>query len=213
MAWIIFVIALCGNVIWFFIVTYSYVLFFFACNLCFMFIYALFFVQMPYYAVKYQDKFEQTAIGGYHLHENFYGVLLILLGMVMFFIYWWLPIGHEALRFIIYHVARYFGVFCIMLGGFLIGRDYRYTLKFKFIEKTEGRVLDPNFNRREKFYHISQVGIVSCLIGISILLENSFLATAFSLDQYWFITLGMGLIIVGAILSGLNPTYFAQRVN
>lgn len=213
LAWSIFLLALIANCIWYFWTTYPLILFYTVCNLCFMFIYGLFFIQMPYFAIKYQSKFEQTSIRGYHLHEHFYGVLLIILGISCIFFVWVIPIEIGLLRFFMTHILTYFSIFCVILGGFLIGRDYRDLKEFKFIESIKNRVLDPNFNQREHFYHLSQFGIIFTLFGISFVTQHQFLEHLFILDRFFIMGIGLGLIIFGAILSGLNPTYFAKKTD
>lgn len=101
----------------------------------------------------------------------------------------------------------------MILGAFFIGRDYRDALKLKFIERLDTRILDPNFNIRQKFYRTSPFGIVFTLFGISVLIQNRLLSELFLFDRSIFITAGFILIILGGIISGLNPTFFAKKAH
>ncbi|MHA1267625.1 MAG: hypothetical protein ACTSRS_20480 [Candidatus Helarchaeota archaeon] len=210
-AWGIFIIASIINFIWFFITRFPFVLYFLICHLCFMFIYGLFFIQLPLYALKYQERFEQSSIKGYHLHENFYGIVMIFIGSTTLFGYRWLPPFNELFTFLMSHLLTYFGIFSIILGGFLIGRDYQDVLKFKFIEKIQTRKLDPTFNIRTTFYHTSPFSIILILFGINFIVAPELMEIFLSLnfDQSKFI--GLLIILIGSILSGLNPTYFANK--
>lgn len=210
-AWSIFTVASIANVLWFFVIRYSYIFYFSLSILAFMFIYSLFIISLPYYAVKYQGKYEQSSIRGYHIHENTYGILIILLGFTCVFIAWWWHINIELLDFLKYHLFGYFGVFSMIFGGFLLGRDYQDVKRLLFIEKQANRELDPTFNIREKFYRTSQVGLGLTLFGINMLFQSGLLGNLFLVHRDLFRIFGFILIITGAILSGLNPTYFAKK--
>ncbi len=207
---LIFITGLIANIFWFFIVEFSYLLFFSICNLNFTFIYALFFVLMPHYAIKYQGKYEQQHIRGYHIHENIYGFLFILIGFLLNLIGWW-PTNIPLLDFVKYHILLYLGTAFIILGGFLIGRDYHDLKQLRFIERIETQALDPNFNIRHKYYRISPSGIVFTLFGIIFLFNRTVLGYLSPFNENLFIVVGFGLIIIGGIIGGLNPTYFAKK--
>ena len=210
--WIIFAIGMVSNFFWFFISTFSVVFYNTINILSIMFIYALFFRLMPIYATKHQGKYEKSAVRGYHIHENAFGIILIVLGFICVFTgWWWWQINHWGLNFLKEHLLQFFGLFCMILGGFLIGRDYRDFLKSKFIEKLKNHELNPDFNNREKFYRISPFGIVFILFGLFFLSYNWILSNLFAFDKYLSIIIGFILIICGSILGGLNPTYFAKR--
>ncbi len=210
--WIIFATAMLANFFWFFVSTFNYVLYYSISNLSIMFIYALFFTLMPVYAIKFQGKYERSSIRGYHVHENLIGILLIVSGPFCVFTgWWWWEIDAWGINFLKLHLLLYFGVFCIILGGFLIGRDHKDIIKLKFIEKVEARRVNPDFNNRKKFYRISPFGIAFVLFGINLLFHNWFWSELFFFKEYFFITMGFILIICGAIIGGLNPSYFANK--
>ncbi len=212
-AWCIFAGASIASIFWFIITEFSYVLFFTLCNLSFIFMYSLFFIMIPFYAIKYQGKFEQSSVRGYHIHENTYGILLILLGFLSYYLAFEWHISIDPLDFLKTHILIFFTVFTIILGGFLIGRDYQDVLQLVFIEKNATRKLDPEFNKREGFYRTSPFGLVFILVGIIFLLNKWFWIGIFPLDKPFFAVIGFVLIIFGAIVGGLNPTYFAKKAD
>lgn len=208
----IFIAASITNIFWFFILEYSYQLYIFhftITNLCFIFVYALFFYLLPYYAIKYQERYEQSSIRGYHIHEGAYGILLILLGFIGFLIGIWRT-QIIILDFFKYHIFLFLGTAMIILGAFLFGRDFNDVRQLKFIESMNKRVLDPNFNDRVKYHQIGKYGIVFTLLGINFFFQNKLWGILF-IDRALFIIFGMVLIILGAIFGGLNPTYFAKK--
>ncbi|HUY01551.1 MAG TPA: hypothetical protein VMV49_18450 [Candidatus Deferrimicrobium sp.] len=207
---LIFAIASVSNIFWFCIAAYPLSIYFFSCNLCYIFIYALFFELLIYYSLKYQEKFEHTAIKGYHIHENTYGLLFIFLGFLSFFIGQW-PIKSDLFFFFKYHVLLFFGTALLILGAFLIGRDYKDLKKLKFVEKLETRRIDPNFNSRKKYYHIGPTGLILVLFGICFLFQHKLLGSFFS--STFFVILGVFLILLGAIFGGINPTFFIKKIN
>ena len=171
-AWTIFTIASIANIIWFIPIKYSYILYFTLCILAVMFIYSLFVISLPYYAVKHQGKYEQSSIRGYHIHENLYGIFIILLGLACVSLAWWWRIEIELINFLKTHLLGYFGIFSMIFGGFLVGRDYRDVTRLLFIEKDANRKLDPTFNIRDKFYRTSLVGICIILFGANMLFRS-----------------------------------------
>ncbi|NVM55796.1 MAG: hypothetical protein HWN66_19000 [Candidatus Helarchaeota archaeon] len=117
------------------------------------------------------------------------------------------------MNFLKTHLFLYFGIFSIILGGFFIGRDYRDVKRLLFIEKMETRRLNLDFNIREKFFRISQFGLPLTLLGINILFQNWVFSEIFLFHRSLVITVGFVLIIFGAIIGGLNSTYFAKKAN
>ncbi len=210
-ALIIFITSAIIVFIWYFLFEFSYVIFFSICNFCYIFVFALFLLLVPYYAIKYQTKFEGSAIKGYHIHENFYGFLFIFIGILMVFSIWWYT-NIYIIDFVKYHASLYLGAAFIILGAFLVGRDLNDVKNFRFIEKLASRTIDPNFNLREKYYQLGKFGIIFTLFGIIFLFQNKLWGALFY-DSSLFIGIGLALTIIGSFFQGLNPTYFAKKAN
>ena len=149
LTWIFFALAVIANIFWFFILDFSvqfYILYFFLYNLCITFMFALLFIIMPFYANRYQHKYEVSSFKGYHIHENLYGIFIVLFGLAQFLLSWLLfPNWSDPLNFWLYHFLLFFGTACIVVGAFLIGRDYTDLKIFRFIERQDTRKMDPDF--------------------------------------------------------------------
>jgi len=211
---IVFGIALVVNIFWFLILEYSaqfYIIYFSLCNLCFVFVYALLYHLLPLYAIKFQQKYETSTVRGYHIHENTYGIMFLVLGGFGVFLSGFTT-NIALLDFLIYHILLYLGTAIIILGAFLIGRDYNDILKLKFIQKREAIEIDPDFNVRKKLYHGGKFGIVLIILGVVFLFQNRIWAE-FYLNPSLFMIIGLVLIVLGSFLGGVNPTYFAKKAN
>ncbi len=214
--WSFFILAVIANIFWFFILEYSvqfYILYFFLYNLCIVFMYALFFIAMPAYANRYQHRYEIRSFKGYHIHENLYGILLVLFGLSQFLLSWLLlPNWYDSLNFWLYHFLLFFGTAWILVGAFLIGRDYNDLKDFRFIERQETRKIDPNFIFRESYYRIGKLGIIFSLFGLIFFFQNELWGRLFGFsNSSFFILLGLILTILGALMFGINSSYFAKK--
>jgi len=216
LTWILFALAVIANIFWFFILEFSvqfYILYFFLYNLCIVFMYALFFIAMPSYANRYQHRYEISSLKGYHIHENLYGILFVLFGLAQFLLSWLLlPSWYDSLSFWLYHFLLFFGTACIIVGAFLIGRDYIDLKDFRFIERQETRKMDPNFIIRANYYRIGKIGIIINLFGLIFFFQNKLWGSVFGVsNSFLFIVFGFALIILGAFMFGINSSYFAKK--
>lgn len=216
LTWIFFALAVVVNIFWFFILEYSvqfYILYFFLYNLCIVFMYALLFIIMPSYANRYQHRYEISSFKGYHIHENLYGIFIVLFGLAQFLLSWLLiPNWHDPLIFWLDHLLLFFGTACIIFDAFLIGRDYNDLKDFRFIERQETRKMDPNFIIRVNYYRIGKLGITVNLFGLIFFFQSELWGNLFGVsNSFLFILLGLILTILGALMFGLNSSYFAKK--
>ncbi|MHA1130842.1 MAG: hypothetical protein ACTSQQ_08535 [Candidatus Helarchaeota archaeon] len=195
---------------WFLLFRYPFLLFFTIVNLCYIFVYSLFFTLIPYYATKLHEKYENSNIRGYHIHENTYGLLFITLGLLMVCSIWW-QTNIVLLDFLKYHLFLYLGTAFVIIGAFLFGRDYQDVKKKRFIQKIENQIKDSHFHVRKNYYQLCKSGIIFTLFGITFLFEYKIWANL-TLDRTIFIIIGFIFIISGAIMSGINPTYFTEKI-
>jgi hypothetical protein len=174
--------------------------------------YALLFIVMPSYANRYQHKYELSSIKGYHIHENIYGIIFVLFGLFQFILSWLLPNPADPLNFWLYHFFLFFGTACTIVGAFLIGRDYTDLLHFRFIERRDPQEINLDFTIREHYYRIGKFGIVLTLFGLIFFFHHELWGQLFFSNPFFFTILGLVLIISGALIFGINFTYFAKKV-
>ncbi|MHA1242168.1 MAG: hypothetical protein ACTSQU_15515 [Promethearchaeota archaeon] len=96
-------------------------------------------VLIAYYIKKYTSKFESNFIGRYHVHEGFFGLLLIGLVIFLFiirtiFIQFEVFLNELKVFLAIIMIFLYFFLF---FGGFFIFRDIKDVIHLNFIEKIE----------------------------------------------------------------------------
>ena len=94
---------------------------------------------IAYYIKKYTSKFESSFIGKYHLHEGFFGIILVGLAIVMFIfrtIVRQFEVFLNELK-IILAIIMIFLYFFLFFGGFFIFRDIKDVIHLNFIEKIE----------------------------------------------------------------------------
>jgi Ca2+/Na+ antiporter len=216
LTWTFFVLAVIANIFWFFVLEYSvqfYILYFFLYNLCIIFLYTLLFIIMPSYANRYQHRYEISSFKGYHIHENLYGILIVLFGLAQFLLSWLLlPNWHDPLIFWLDHFLLFFGTACIIVGAFLIGRDYNDLKDLRFIERQATRKMDPNFTIRANYYHLGKLGIIFNLFGLMFFFQSELWGSLFGFpNSALFILFGLILTILGASMFGMNSSYFAKK--
>ena len=96
-------------------------------------------ILIAYYIKKYTSKFEGSFIGKYHLHEGFFGIILVSLAIVMFIfrtIIRQFEVFLNELK-IILAIIMIFLYFFLFFGGFFIFRDIKDVIHLNFIEKNE----------------------------------------------------------------------------
>jgi hypothetical protein len=96
-------------------------------------------ILIVYYIKKFTSKFEGNFIGKYHLHEGFFGIILVGLG-ILFFVFRIHVIQFDIFlkEFKVYlaiiMILQYFFLF---FGGFFVLRDFRDIIRFKFVKKIQ----------------------------------------------------------------------------
>ncbi|MHA1472499.1 MAG: hypothetical protein ACTSQW_05315 [Promethearchaeota archaeon] len=96
-------------------------------------------VLIAYYIKKYTSKFERNFIGKYHIHEGFFGILLIVL-VIFLFIIRTIVIQFEVFLNelkVFLAVIMIFIYFFLFFGGFFILRDIKDVVHLNFIKKIE----------------------------------------------------------------------------
>jgi hypothetical protein len=96
-------------------------------------------VLIAYYIKKYTSKFERNFIGKYHIHEGFFGILLIVL-VIFLFIIRTIIIQFEVFLNelkVFLAVIMIFIYFFLFFGGFFILRDIKDIVHLNFIKKIE----------------------------------------------------------------------------
>jgi len=96
-------------------------------------------VLIAYYIKKYTSKFESNFIGKYHIHEGFFGILLIVL-VIFLFIIRTVVIQFEVFlnEFKVFlAIIMIFLYFFLFFGGFFILRDIKDIFHLNFLKKTE----------------------------------------------------------------------------
>ena len=96
-------------------------------------------VFIVYYIKKYTTKFEGNFIGSYHLHEGFFGIILVGLAIFMLVtrtIIRQFEVFLNELK-IILAIIMILLYFLLFFGGFFIFRDIKDVVRLKFIKKME----------------------------------------------------------------------------
>lgn len=172
-----------------------------------------------HYIEKKSAKFEDARLfGKYHIHEGLVGIIFIILAIIFYIIRSIMtadPIFYNELVLLLGAVQIFLFAF-LLFGNFLIIRDWRDVIHFKFIEKKDKRGHDINdvsvFSLIQKedipFFEISRVpiyplGLFLTSISINAIVYGSdFLPkNIFNLDYQSVILLGFVLgFIAGGIL-------------
>ena len=96
-------------------------------------------VIIAYYIKKYTSKFESNFIGKYHIHEGFFGIVLIVLAIFLFIIRT-IVIQFEVFLNelkVFLAIVMLFIYFFLFFGGFFILRDIKDIIHLNFIKKIE----------------------------------------------------------------------------
>jgi hypothetical protein len=96
-------------------------------------------VFIAYYIKKYTSKFEGNFIGKYHLHEGFFGIILVGLALLMFIsrtiiIQFEVFLNELKVILAVIMILLYFFLF---FGGFFIFRDIKDVIHLNFLKKME----------------------------------------------------------------------------
>jgi len=101
-----------------------------------------------YYIHKTTERFEESKIRGYHIHEGFAGIILLLSAFFLWILLTFvtqIEIMLKELSFVpaIIRILLFLFIFC---GSFLIFRDWDDVKQLKFLEKKEKRENPDNVN-------------------------------------------------------------------
>ncbi|MHA1254880.1 MAG: hypothetical protein ACTSPS_04695 [Promethearchaeota archaeon] len=94
---------------------------------------------IAYYIKKFTTKFEGNFIGKYHLHEGFFGIILVGLAILLFIsrtIVRQFEVFLNDLK-VILAIIMILLYFVLFFGGFFIARDIKDVIHLKFIKKME----------------------------------------------------------------------------
>jgi len=156
----------------------------------------------------------------YHIHEDIVGIFFIIIALILLIIRYKL-IEYEIFRT---NLRIFLAIDMILLylflffGSFLIFRDWRDLIKFKFIEKREhvytnypSSVFNPVTSDSIKFFKSPKIllypfGILLSSIAVNIFIHgNDFLPEEiFSLNHETLVMMGIILSFFGGVIVGLD---------
>ena len=192
-------------------------------------------VLIAYYIKKYTSKFEMNFIGKYHIHEGFFGILLILLAIFLFIIRT-IVIQFEVFLNelkVFLAVIMIFLYFFLFFGGFFILRDIKDIVHLNFIKKIEkspsnegqpSRVFNSINRDNLSFFQVSKlpifpIGIIMTSLSFSMIIYGTkfipkeFLSSELTLNYgYLFSLLAGGIIGFDwlRIFKLFYPMYYAE---
>ena len=192
-------------------------------------------VLIAYYIKKYTSKFERNFIGKYHIHEGFFGILLILLAIFLFIIRT-IVIQFEVFLNelkVFLAVIMIFLYFFLFFGGFFILRDIKDIVHLNFIKKIEkspsnegqpSRVFNSINRDNLSFFQVSKlpifpIGIIMTSLSFSMIIygikfiPREFLSSELTLNYgYLFSLLAGGIIGFDwlRIFKWFYPIYYAE---
>lgn len=112
-------------------------------------------VLIAYYIKKFTFKFEGNFIGKYHLHEGFFGILLVGLAIFLFIsriIIRQVEVFLNELK-IVLAIVMILLYFVLFFGGFFIFRDFKDVIHLNFIKKMD----KSHLNEEEHFRIFSSI--------------------------------------------------------
>jgi len=193
--------------------------------LCVCCIAPFFSVHSLFLITKYQHKFESNIIKGkHHVHEGFAGIILILIAIGLFFLrLTW--ISKERLITEFHIIGTVFIILLTLLlyfGSFLVGRDWKDVISFKFLSLNSYKnvSIDDNesIKKKNKFYTkkplntyflgiiLSSMGIFFIFFPVDIFPYHIFYIKAEVIRIFgWFI------LITGAMLIGFDWIRLLRR--
>ena len=96
-------------------------------------------VFIAYYIKKFTSKFEDNFLGKYHLHEGFFGIILVGLAIILFIsrtIVRQFDVFLNELK-VILAIIMILLYFVLFFGGFFIFRDIKDVIHLNFIKKMD----------------------------------------------------------------------------
>ena len=107
-------------------------------------------VFIAYYIKKFTSKFEGNFIGKYHLHEGFFGIILVGLAIILLIsrtIIRQFEVFFNELK-IVLAIVMILLYFVLFFGGFFIFRDIKDVIRLNFIKKMDkSRVIKEKHSR------------------------------------------------------------------
>ena len=107
-------------------------------------------VFIAYYIKKFTSKFEGNFIGKYHLHEGFFGIILVGLAILLFIsraIIRQFEVFLNELK-IVLAIVMILLYFVLFFGGFFIFRDIKDVVHLNFVKKMDKtRVIEEEHSR------------------------------------------------------------------
>ena len=134
-------------------------------------------VFIAYYIKKFTSKFEGNFIGRYHLHEGFFGIILVGLAILLFIsraIVRQFEVFLNELK-VILAIIMILLYFVLFFGGFFIFRDIKDVIHLNFIKKMDkshvneeqhSRIFNSITQENLSFFKVSKIPIFP--IGIFI---------------------------------------------
>jgi len=134
-------------------------------------------VFIAYYIKKFTSKFEDNFIGRYHLHEGFFGIILVGLAILLFIsrtIVRQFEVFLNELK-VILAIIMILLYFVLFFGGFFIFRDIKDVIHLNFIKKMDkshvneeqhSRIFNSITQENLSFFKVSKIPIFP--IGIFI---------------------------------------------
>ncbi len=115
-----------------------------------------------YYIEKSTEKLENSQLFGYHIHEGFVGLILIISALILLpshsfmvndrIFYNELVVFLGAIQFLIYGL--------LFVGGFFVFRDWRDVIRFKLIEKKDPpEKIENNDNSTSVFTNVTEADL------------------------------------------------------
>ncbi|GAI04666.1 unnamed protein product [marine sediment metagenome] len=137
-----------------------------------------------HYIKKSSARYEKAKIGRYHLHEGFFGIILLIIAYFLSLLVpylWEFEILREELISIIYAIRII--LFLLIFGGsFLIFRDKDDILRLKWLEKKENK--SPPNSSGTVFTNLSKEDLHFFKIPKMIFFPFGFILTSLAIDLF-----------------------------
>lgn len=194
--------------------------------LCVCCIAPFFSVHSLFLITKYQHKFESNIIKGkHHVHEGFAGIILILIAIGLFLLrLTW--ISKEKLLTEFQIIGTVFIILLTLLlyfGSFLVGRDWKDVINFKFLSLNSDKnaSIDDNetINDKKNMFYTEKplntyiLGIILSSMGIFFIFfpVNIFPYNIFHIKAEVIRIFGWFILITGAMLIGFDWIRLLRR--
>ncbi|MCK4238688.1 MAG: hypothetical protein KAX33_06170, partial [Candidatus Lokiarchaeota archaeon] len=194
--------------------------------LCVCCIAPFFSVHSLFLITKYQHKFESNIIKGkHHVHEGFAGIILILIAIGLFLLrLTW--ISKEKLITEFHIIGTVFIILLTLLlyfGSFLVGRDWKDVINFKFLSLNSDKnaSIDDNetINDKKNMFYTKKslntyfLGIILSSMGIFFIFfpVDIFPYSIFHIKAEVIRIFGWFILITGAMLIGFDWIRLLRR--